>query len=81
MAALELANLVRINGVGPAFAHLLRDLGIRGPKDFLATEPHELLDEYERVKAEHTESGAALRVEDIEFCRRFCVRLSSDIEW
>jgi hypothetical protein len=77
IAALELANLVRINGVGPAFARFLRDLGVRSPQDFLETESTDILRRYQETQ----ENGATLRVEDLEYCRRFCVRLSSDIVW
>jgi nucleotidyltransferase/DNA polymerase involved in DNA repair len=76
-AALELVNLVRINGVGPAFARFLRDLGIRSPQDFLQTDSTDILRRYQ----EKQENAATLRVEDLEYCRRFCVGLASDIVW
>jgi hypothetical protein len=79
--ALELSNLVRINGVGPAFAHFLRGLGIRGPHDFNATDPLEILERYRQSAGEGAASGPELRLEDLEYCRRFSLRLGNDIEW
>jgi hypothetical protein len=79
--ALALSNLVRINGVGPAFAHFLRGLGIRNPHDFNATDPLEILGRYRQSAGEKPDPGPDLRLEDVEYCRRFSLRLSNDIEW
>lgn len=79
--ALELSDLVRINGVGPAFAHFLRGLGIRSPHDFNATDPLEILERYRQSAGEKPEPGPDLRLADVEYCRRFSLRLSNDIEW
>lgn len=79
--ALELSNLVRINGVGPAFAQFLRGLGIRSPHDFNATDPLEILGRYRQSAGEKPDPGPDLRLEDVEYCRRFSLRLSNDIEW
>jgi hypothetical protein len=78
--ALELSNLVRINGVGPAFAHFLRDLGVRGPDALLATDTEEIVLRYQRAVADQP-GQPKLRVEDIEYCKRFSVDLAADIEW
>ena len=79
--ALELSDLVRINGVGPAFAHFLNGLGIRRPDDFSSTDPQEILQRYRDTVGEGAPSGPELRLEDLEYCRRFSLRLSNDIEW
>ena len=81
MDGLELANLVRINGVGPAFALFLRGLSIKGPEGFVAAEPDEILAEYEQSIGQERQPGPPLRREDIEYCRRYSLWLSSDIEW
>jgi len=78
--ALELSDLVRINGVGPAFAHFLSDLGIRSPSDFNSTAPLEILERYRQSVGHGAASGPELRLEDLEYCRRFSLRLSYDIE-
>ena len=78
--ALELSDLVRINGVGPAFAHFLSGLGVRSPHDFNSTDPLEILERYRHSVGEGAASGPELRLEDLEYCRRFSLHLSNDIE-
>lgn len=78
--ALGMSNLVRINGVGPAFARFLLDLGMRGPEDVLVIDANEIVRRYnESITGQPGQPK--LRVEDIEFCRRFSEGLDSDIEW
>lgn len=79
--ALELSDLVRINGVGPAFAYFLRDLGVRSPSDFNGADPLDVLDRYQKSVGDGSSSGPELRLEDLEYCRRFSLRLGNDIEW
>ena len=79
--ALELSDLVRINGVGPAFAHFLRNIGVRSPRDFNSIDPLEVLERYRQFVGESSTSGPELRLEDLEYCRRFSSSLSDDIEW
>ena len=75
---LRLANLVRVNGVGPAFAVFLVDAGVEGPSDFLHRDVSVMADDYNR----NIEDGAPkLRVEDLEFVQRYCRSLPEDIEW
>ncbi len=77
---LQMANLVRINGVGPAFARFLIDLGLRGPEDVLATDTEELVRRYE--ESIRLQPGQPkLRTEDIEYCKRFSLGLQTDVEW
>jgi hypothetical protein len=79
--ALELSDLVRINGVGPAFAHFLRDLCVRSPSDFNGADPLDVLERYRTSVGDGSSSGPELRLEDLEYCRRFSLRLGNDIEW
>ncbi|MBG7605908.1 MAG: DUF4332 domain-containing protein [Actinobacteria bacterium] len=78
--ALELSDLVRINGVGPAFAHFLSGLGVQGPRDFNSTDPLEILERYRHSVDEGAAAGPQLRLEDLEYCGRFSLHLSNDIE-
>lgn len=78
--AVDLSDLVRINGVGPSFARFLRDLGVRGPHDFKAIVPSEVLDRYHESIASSSARGPTLRLEDLEYCRRFSLHLSDDVE-
>lgn len=79
--ALELSDLVRINGVGPTFAHFLRDLGVHSARDFSSIDPLEVLERYRRSVGDGSTSGPQLRLEDLEYCRRFSLGLSHEIEW
>ena len=75
--ALGLANLIRVNGVGPAFAEFLLDAGVTGPADFLDRDLQQMVDDY----AAQVPDGPKLRIEDLEFVQRYCRGLSEDIEW
>lgn len=76
--ALKLANLVRINGVGPAFASFLLDAGVTDPRDFLGRDLEQMVVEYQRSVGDN---APKLRIEDLEYVQRYCRGLSSDIEW
>ena len=76
--ALTLCNLVRINGVGPAFAEFLLEAGIRGPKDFLDRDLAQMVIEY---ASQVGDTGPKLRIEDLEYVQRYCRGLTEDIEW
>ncbi|MDJ0497446.1 MAG: DUF4332 domain-containing protein [Acidimicrobiia bacterium] len=75
--ALGLANLIRVNGVGPAFAEYLFDAGVTGPADFLDRDLQQMVDDY----AAQIPDGPRLRIEDLEFVQRYCRGLSEEIEW
>ncbi len=76
---LRLANLVRINGVGPSFARFLLDLGVRGPDDLRLMETDEIVRRYsDSIAGEPNQPK--LRGEDIEYCKRFCEGLQDDVE-
>lgn len=75
--ALGLANLIRINGVGPAFAEYLLDAQVTGPADFIDRDLQQMADDY----AAQVGDGPKLRIEDLEFVRRYCRSLPEEIEW
>ena len=75
---LRLANLVRVNGVGPAFAKFLLEAGIAGPQDFLGQDLERMVAGYE---AHAGDNAPKLRIEDLEYVQRYCRGLSEDIEW
>lgn len=78
-AALELSDLVRINGVGPVYAQILREIGIHRTGDYQATASEEILARYLTLA---TEKGyPKIRLKDVEYCKRFCRKLDGDIEW
>jgi predicted flap endonuclease-1-like 5' DNA nuclease len=81
VAALKLTDLIRITGVGPVYAQLLRDVGIHCAADFLQVESQELVDMYRRVNAEKEYTKVNLGLNDVEYCKRFCKHLEMEIEW
>ena len=76
--ALGLANLIRINGVGPEFATYLLDAGVSGPADFLGRDLSQMVKDYADKVGE---AAPKLRIEDLEYVQRYCRGLSEDIEW
>lgn len=78
--ALRLSNLVRINGVGPVFAHFLSDLGVNGPEDVIRISTEELVRRYEASVAGRPKQPRIL-AEDIEYCKKFSEGFQPDIEW
>ncbi|MHB1356649.1 MAG: DUF4332 domain-containing protein [Anaerolineae bacterium] len=81
IVALEMAELLRINGVGPVFAKILIEMGIRSAAEYLHTESSEILSKYHRVIEDNEYTKAKLGIKDIEYCKRFCKRLHNEIEW
>jgi hypothetical protein len=77
----ELAELVRINGVGPVYAKILREMGIRNAADYLKMGSEALLKNYEKVNEEKAYTKARLGIKDIEYCKRFCSKLAVEIKW
>ncbi len=72
--ALQLSDLLRINGVGPAYAALLWQIGVQSAADYLRLPSAEIL-------ARCLQAGAKLGLKDVDYCKRFCRKLDSDIEW
>jgi hypothetical protein len=81
MAALELTDLLRINGVGPTFARILRTIGIRNGSDYLNTASQDLLARFLKANEDQGYTQARLGIKDIEYCKRFCKKLTNDIEY
>jgi predicted flap endonuclease-1-like 5' DNA nuclease len=81
IAALELSDLLRITGVGPVYARILREMDINNAKALLEIDSQEAVDTYTRVNAEKNYSKVNLGIKDIEYVKRFCQKLDSDIQW
>ena len=77
---LGLCDLVRITGCGPASARAFWDLGIRGPRDYLATDSETIQRRYADYTEKETGRREVLGLVDIDYCRRYCEGLSDDIE-
>jgi hypothetical protein len=74
---LQLSDLLRINGVGPAYAAILWQIGIQNVTDYLNLPSAEILARYQQSGL----ARAKLGLKDVEYCKRFCQKLDSDIEW
>jgi hypothetical protein len=81
VAGLELADLLRINGVGPVYARVLRGMAITSPAAYLHTDSQEILARYQQVSADADTPQASLGLKDVEYCKRFCARLDDEVEW
>jgi hypothetical protein len=79
LEALELTDLIRINGVGPLYAKILRMAGISSIKKYLNTSSDKILKMYADLKNKMSIS-INLSLKDIEYCRRFCEKLDVDVE-
>jgi predicted flap endonuclease-1-like 5' DNA nuclease len=81
VTALELSDLLRITGVGPVYARILKEMGIKDVASLLEINSQVAVDEYERINAEKNYSKVNLGIKDIEYVKRFCKKLDSDIQW
>jgi hypothetical protein len=74
-AALELCDLLRITGVGPAYARALRGSGIRSAADYRDMPSEEILARYQQTRVLHGLPNLGLK--DVEYCKRFCKKLQA----
>jgi hypothetical protein len=80
-AALELSDLLRITGVGPLYARILHEMGIKHVSTLLEIDSAQAVEGYKRINAEKHYSKVNLGTKDIEYVKRFCQKLDSDIQW
>lgn len=78
--AFRIIDLLRINGVGVDYAKILHKMGIKSVSDYKKTPSTEILKRYKALNDTNNYSKATLGVSDIEYCRRFCNQLDSDIK-
>jgi hypothetical protein len=81
VTALELSDLLRITGVGPVYAKILKEMGINNASSFLEIDSQEAVEGYKRINAAKGYSKVNLSIKDIEYVKRFCQKLDSDIQW
>ncbi|MBN1265901.1 MAG: DUF4332 domain-containing protein [Anaerolineales bacterium] len=72
---LGLADLSRVNGIGPAFLRMLAETGIGSVRQFLALEPEELIQALEKEAKVRGEKRPPLSAEDMEYCLWYARRL------
>lgn len=78
---LRLADLLRINGVGPLYARLLLEMGILSVADYRQRDVESLLADYHEANKRHPGPSARLGRRDIEYCQYFSCLLDDDVEW
>lgn len=81
VTALELSDLLRITGVGPVYARILHEMGIKHVSTLLEIDSAQAVEGYKRINAEKHYSKVNLGTKDIEYVKRFCQKLDSDIQW
>ena len=64
----QLCDLVRITGVGPVFARIIFDSGIKSVKDFLSLDSADLLERLIKTNNEKGLTKAKFTIKDIEYC-------------
>jgi replicative superfamily II helicase len=77
---IRLCDLLRINGVGPVFAHMLYDAGIRSVRYFSETPKEQLLEQILIVNAEKSYTKVKLTIKDIDYCLDFVRELELVLE-
>jgi hypothetical protein len=81
LKALQMADLLRVNGVGPVFAGLLLEMGICSVMALLDTPAHKIVEGYQLLIEKQGLSLPNLGQKDILYCQRFAMMLDQDIEW
>jgi hypothetical protein len=64
----QLCDLVRITGVGPVFARIIYDSGIKTVRDFLSFDSSDLFERLTRTNNEKGLTKAKFTIKDIEYC-------------
>ena len=76
----QLCDLLRVNGVGPVFAHMLYDAGINSCFAFITIPAKELLEMADVVNKEKGYTKVTLRPEDIDYCMDYIKELELVLE-
>jgi hypothetical protein len=79
--ALELIDLLRINGIGPVFARVLQAMCIHNVVQFAQAAPEYILECYNEFREANEPSLPNLSIKDVKYSQRFCGRLDTDIQW
>jgi hypothetical protein len=79
--AIILCDLLRINGVGPVYAKILKKMGIKGVESYLSAPSEMILERYQKINEIESLSKAKLGLKDVEYCKRFCSKLDKEIAW
>jgi hypothetical protein len=81
LKALELTDMLRVNGVGMIYASILNKIGIKSVSDYLDAGSEEILKRFQKINENKSLTKAKLGLKDVEYCKRFCKKLDKEIEW
>ena len=76
---LQFVDLLRVNGIGPVYAKILNAIGIKSKDDYLSMPSQTILTLVQEANQEKGYIKVKLGLKDIEYCKRFCLKLDSDI--
>jgi len=76
---LSLSDLLRINGVGPAYAMILYKIGIKSVKNYYETDSNVILEKFQKENQGNKYIKANLGIKDVDYCKRFCKYLDHEI--
>jgi len=79
--ALQLIDLLRVNGIGPVYAKILNEIGIKSKDEYLLLGSEEIVNMVHEVNKQKEFTKVRLGIKDVEYCKRFCKKLDSDIDW
>jgi hypothetical protein len=77
----QLCDLVRITGVGPVFAKIIFDSGIKSVKEFLSFDPADLFERLTKTNHDKGLTKVKFSVKDIEYCIELGRFLPIEIEY
>jgi len=78
--ALQIIDLLRINGVGIEYAKILYEIGIKSVADYKNTNSQTILQKFKEFNDIKKLTKSNLGINDIDYCRRFCEKLDCEIE-
>jgi hypothetical protein len=76
----ELCDLLRINGVGPVFAFMLYEAGIRRVEQFLNEPISDLIEKAQKINSVKAYTKVKLSVKDIAYCIEYARELDLVLE-
>ncbi len=76
----RLSDLARINGAGPVFIRMFRDVGITSIEDILRKNPEELHSRLRKLNEEKKYIRSMININDLLFCMNFCRFLPIGLE-
>jgi hypothetical protein len=67
----QISDLVRINGVGPVFARIIFNAGLKSVRDFRETNTQKLFSRLNQSDQQNKQTEVKFTMKDVEFCREY----------